>query len=428
MSVLVLGAGLSGLCLAYHLKSKSILIEARDRPGGLCKSHDLNGIKYDIGPHILFSKDKKALAFLTSLSATNKIRRSNRIIYKGRLVKYPFENDLSSLPESDRVGCLNHFLNNPYEGYEASNMLQFFLKTFGQGITKAYLQPYNEKIWKYDPSYMDTQMVERIPKPPKEDIIASAKGEQTEGYTHQLIFDYPVSGAIESLIDSLVKKTEKKSDLVLGAQIKKIEGRRGNWTVKTDKKEFSAKTLVNTMPLPELFRYIGAEPKVREALKNLRFNSICIVAALTRKHSMADHFAYYVPDSGIIFHRLSNISYLGKNYGLNGQSLLLAEITYRKGSEISSMSDKQIRLKVLSGLKKLDIMEPEDLIDIRVRHFKYAYVIYDLKHRKNVDTILKYLRRKGIYCLGRFAEFEYHNMDDVAKNSKKLAEAIDGQG
>ena len=51
-------------------------------------------------------------------------------------------------------------------------MLQFFLKTFGEGITKTYLQPYNEKIWKYDPSFMDVQMVERIPKPPKEDVMS----------------------------------------------------------------------------------------------------------------------------------------------------------------------------------------------------------------------------------------------------------------
>ena len=62
------------------------------------------------------------------------------------------------------------------------------MKTFGEGITRLFLQPYNEKIWKYDSSCLDTQMVERIPKPPKEDVIKSAKGIPTEGYTHQLYF------------------------------------------------------------------------------------------------------------------------------------------------------------------------------------------------------------------------------------------------
>ena len=99
----------------------------------------------------------------------DKIRRSNRILHKKRFVQYPFENDLSKLPPEDLDYCVNGFLHNPYENYNAQNMLQFFLKTFGEGITNTYLRPYNEKIWKFDPSFMDTQMVNRIPKPPKED-------------------------------------------------------------------------------------------------------------------------------------------------------------------------------------------------------------------------------------------------------------------
>ena len=70
-------------------------------------------------------------------------------------------------------------------------MLQFFFKIFGEGITKTYLEPYNQKIWKFEPSFMDTQMVERIPKPPKIDIINSARGKKLEGYKHQLYFHYP---------------------------------------------------------------------------------------------------------------------------------------------------------------------------------------------------------------------------------------------
>ena len=34
-------------------------------------------------------------------------------------------------------------------------------------------------------------MVDRIPRPPDDDIIKSAKGIDTEGYKHQLYFHYP---------------------------------------------------------------------------------------------------------------------------------------------------------------------------------------------------------------------------------------------
>ena len=89
-------------------------------------------------------------------------------------------------------------------------MLQFFLKNFGEGITRTYLEPYNRKIWKFDPTFMDTQMVERIPKPPKQDIIKSAKGINTEGYKHQLYFHYPIKNGIQSLFDSYEKTLDKK--------------------------------------------------------------------------------------------------------------------------------------------------------------------------------------------------------------------------
>ena len=41
-------------------------------------------------------------------------------------------------------------------------------------MTDTYLRPYNAKIWKYDPAFLDLQMVGRIPKPPAEDILSGA--------------------------------------------------------------------------------------------------------------------------------------------------------------------------------------------------------------------------------------------------------------
>ena len=210
MDTIILGAGLAGLSLASYLDQESLIIEKNESIGGLCRSFSLNQIFYDIGPHILFSKNKTVLNHVTNLIDTNQIKRSNQIMFKNKLIKYPFENDLYHLPEKDRDYCLEAYLNNPYEEKEATNMLDFFLKTFGEGITKLYLEPYNQKIWKYDPKKLDTQMVERIPKPPKEDVIKSAKGIPTEGYTHQLHFHYPKKGGVQALIQAFEKKSKNK--------------------------------------------------------------------------------------------------------------------------------------------------------------------------------------------------------------------------
>ena len=62
MKLTILGAGLSGLSLAYFLQGRDDIeeiniIEKDDDIAGLCRSIRKDGYTYDIGPHILFSKD-----------------------------------------------------------------------------------------------------------------------------------------------------------------------------------------------------------------------------------------------------------------------------------------------------------------------------------------------------------------------------------
>jgi len=56
----ILGGGLAGLSLAYFLESyrKICILEKNEVPGGLLRSFKKNEINYDIGPHIIFSKNK----------------------------------------------------------------------------------------------------------------------------------------------------------------------------------------------------------------------------------------------------------------------------------------------------------------------------------------------------------------------------------
>jgi protoporphyrinogen oxidase len=55
---------------------------------------------------------------------------------------------------------------------------------------------------------------------------------------------------------------------------------------------------------------------------------------------------------------------------------------------------------------------------------KYAYVIYDKDYLKNVGIVKNYLEKLGIILCGRFAEFEYLNMDACIQRGRSLAEKI----
>ena len=428
--IAILGGGVAGLSLASFIDRQTLVLESEDVVGGLSRSFVMNGIAYDIGPHILFSKNKQVLDMHTTMIETNRIRRSNKVLYKGRYVKYPFENDLAALEPDERDYCLKEFLSNPYESYKPANMLQFFLSTFGEGITRLYLQPYNEKIWKFDPAYMDTQMVERIPKPPAEDVIKSAKGIPTEGYTHQLYFHYPKAGGFQTLVNAYRDRVLAKGHSVhTGVRIKKLQPTESGWVVQTADGPIEARHLINCMPLHELFKLLEAPEDVIQHLNALRYNSIYVVMVQLKKDKVGDHLGIYVPDKGTIFHRFTRLNFLGDNYKLpNDQSTLMVDVTFRPGSHLASLPQTQIVEQVVQGLVAHKLIEAEDIIDTSIRYAPYAYVIYDLDHRRNADFVLNHLRGRGIPSAGRFAQFEYLNTDGVVEQTLKLAQHVNSDG
>ena len=419
----ILGGGVSSLAFSHFYEKKVSIIEKESTLGGLCRSFiDDDGVAWDIGPHITFSKNQEILEFIISLTDMNELKRSNRIIHDGRFIKYPFENDLSSLSDKDRDYCLNTFLDNPYENYPSTNMLEFFYEIFGEGITRLFLEPYNRKIWKYETSFMDKQMVERIPKPPPEDIIASAKGEQTEGYLHQLYFHYPEKGGFQTIVNSLAEKIENKAEVSLENKIVGIN-LSNDIEIVTDKQKFNFDKIISTIPIHELLPIINPKPpsEIMEALSKLKYNSIHITCLKVKGDWLGDNFAITIADPDIIFHRLSRLNFLGEHYAQRGYTNIMVETTFRKGLK-EDLDHTTLEDKIIKDLKSLDIVNVEKIENIFTNTFKYAYVIYDQDHRKNTDLVLDYLRSVNITPLGRFGTFEYINSDKAIELAKELAE------
>lgn len=309
-------------------------------------------------------------------------------------------------------------------------MLQYFLKTFGEGITNIYLKPYNEKIWKFDPAFMDTQMIERIPKPPREDIIKSAKGVSTEGYLHQLYFYYPQQDGINSLIKSFVNQFNRKVSITADSNVVELQRIKNKWKTKTDKGVSGEYDLIiSTIPVQSLAGIYKSDiPKeIIESVNDLKYNSIIIAIINVKKDNLGSNFVVMIPDKDIISHRVSKLNFLGDCYGAkDGSNTLLVEITYSKDSLIEKMSSNDLKRKIIEGLEKVQFIDKHEHINfMETRKFEYAYVIYDLHHKKSINLIRNYFDNQGIRLCGRFGEFEYLNMDAVIRHAKNLSIEIE---
>jgi protoporphyrinogen oxidase len=424
MKIGILGGGLTGLSLSYFIQSESEVIERDSVCGGLCRTFSKNDFYYDYGGHIIFSKDEEILKFMVSVLGDNveKHFRNNKVLYKKCFVKYPFENGLSEIPKLDTYECLYYYLNNSYP--KPSNFKEWVYYTFGKGIAEKYLIPYNEKIWKSDLETIGLDWVERIPKPPMEDILKSAIGIETEGYTHQLYFYYPIWGGIQGLIEAIRKKVPRVTN---NFEVKKITRRNDTWIVSngTDEKIFDM--IISTIPIFHLLDALENVPDhIKNAAKKLQYNSLIVVMVGVNVDQLSDKTAVYVPDTKHLFHRICFNKYFSKNLVPKGKSSVMAEITANIGDEIWDMSDQEIINDVVDSLTEEGFIKKADVCETDIRRTQYAYIIPDLDYSQNLNLIRDYLSEMGIELCGRFSEYKYLNMDACIRSAMDLAKKING--
>ena len=92
---------------------------------------------------------------------------------------------------------------------------------------------------------------------------------------------------------------------------------------------------------------------------------------------------------------------------------------------ISRLTNSEIQSKIYEGLNKLKFCKTKkDINFIEIKKFKYAYVIYDLNHRKNVDYIIKYFNSLNIHNAGRLGSWEYFEFRSSNLSIKRISKQI----
>jgi len=424
----ILGGGLTGLTLArllHERNEKVIVLEAGPQIGGLCRSRTTEGFTFDTGgSHIIFSRDQEVLAFMRRMIGGNEQRndRNTRIFYKGGFVKYPFENGLYQLPPEDRFFCINSFIKNLIavekgEIPHPKNFRDWIYYTFGAGIAECYMVPYNEKIWKYPTEKMSLHWVDgRIPRPPVEDIIKAAIGIETEGYTHQAVFSYPLEGGIEALVRAIAAPVEPF--IRTGFRVTSLKKEGKIWQIGDGTETITADRVISTIPVQHLLPCLeDVPPAVKKACDTLVYNSlVCVNVGI--RGDLPPISWMYVPDKGLgMTNRLSFPSNFSRNAAPPGCSAILAEITHQPGDEVGGMTDRELTGEVLRMLASMKICTPDQVVFTSVERQTFAYVVYDLAYQENIRAIRDFCRSRDIPLVGRFAQFEYLNMDGVIRSA-----------
>jgi protoporphyrinogen oxidase len=419
--MVILGAGLAGLSAAYH--GGGIIYEKEKSIGGTCRAFFDKGYTFDLGIHVLHTKNPYVLNLLSKKKNLGlKSRRRSAWIYSyGALTKYPFQANTFGLPKDIIRECVYGFI----EASEKSkcrygNYEDWVYSAFGRGIADNFYLPYSEKFWTVKASELTTDWLgARVPRPRLKQVIAGAISLQKEEFGPNMLFQYPDSGGIQKITEALIRPDARillgKAAVSLHPQEKLVRFSDGSYVYYDN--------LISTLPLPELFNIIKGVPQpVQEAVKGLRHNSVlCVNLGIGREDIGPYHWIYY-PEEKISFFRIGFPKNFSGRTVPPGQSSVQAEISYSKKRPIRY---RDIVDKVIRDLIKTRVLKAKDKTKlISVKDIKYAYIIYDHERLSNLRAINKFLRKYNIYTAGRYGRWEYLWMDEAILSGKNILKEV----
>jgi protoporphyrinogen oxidase len=171
------------------------------------------------------------------------------------------------------------------------------------------------------------------------------------------------------------------------------------------------------MPIQHLLPCLEkVPPEVKDAAAALKYNSL-ICVNIGMKGAVPDFSWVYVPDPAVgMANRISFPSHYSRSVAPPGCSAVLAEITHQPDDEVTAMTDAELIQEVTGMLEKMQILTRDQIVCSSVERQPFAYVVYDLDYLKNIAAVKEYCEGFGIPLVGRFAQFEYLNMDGCIRS------------
>jgi len=415
MKVVIIGAGFAGLSAASRLKKDYIVLEKNSRPGGLCRSEHVNGFTFDYTGHFLHLRNSEAEKFILKAAGKKlrKIQRKAFIYSRGVYTKYPYQANNYGLPPEVIEENLAGFIKAKLAKQKSpGNFKEWVMSTFGEGIAKNFMLPYNSKLWQFPLDRLTIEWMGRfVPSPSINDVLEGILPKGKTGAGYNASFYYPKRGGIETVIKGIYSGV--KDNVMLNAGVRRIDLK--NRVVYYGGKKIKYKKIISTMPLNSLLKICG-DKKLVHASKKLKAASVYSLNVGFKPGRKTGRHWVYVPEEKYPFYRTGFFHEVSRPNAPKGYGSVFAEVSFRK------TPPKNIKNRVITGLLKMGVIKSKR--DIKVVYpmvLKDAYVIYDKEREKVLPAVVKKLKSAGIVTAGRWGKWEYSSMEDAVLDGFRAA-------
>ncbi len=437
MRVGIIGAGPAGLSAAYELAANgvSVIVFEQDAlfVGGISRTVEYKGYRFDIGGHRFFSKSPEIEKFWSELLGDDLLTRQrlSRIFYGGKFYDYPLKagNAFRNMGLLNTVTCIADYAKA--KTFPKSKVVSFedwVVNNFGEKLYRMFFKTYTEKVWGVD----------------CKDISADWAGQRIKGLTLGSAIKNalwpqrsPDKGVIKTLIDEFRyprlgpgmlwervrdEVVQHRGEVRMGQKVveivcrgskavevitQSVDGRRDSVTIDA---------LISSMPMRSLVRALGsaATPSVQTAAEALKYRDFLTVALILDERKVSDDNWIYIHDPNVKVGRIQNF----KNWSPfmvpdQEKTCLGMEYFCFEGDGLWSSSDHDLLALGESELRSIGLLKNQRVLDGTVVRVPKAYPVYDDSYQRNVKTIVDELSgiASNIQLVGRNGMHRYNNQD-----------------
>jgi len=447
-----MGAGPAGLTAAYELLKRDVPVTVVEKDpvqvGGLARTVEHKGYRFDIGGHRFFSKNDEVEELWTEILGDDLLTRGrlSRIYYRGRFFAYPIQafNALWNLGPVEAILCLTSYARAKLRPIKNPRTLEDWVRNqFGWRLYTIFFKTYTEKVWGISTRELSADWAaQRIKSLDLWVVIRSAllpsrKPKKRGEIVTTLIdrFRYPRLGPGQMWQKVADISAAKGHPVLLGSSVTRINHADGAVvSVETARAGGGTEThegtdFISSIPIRELVERLDppAPEPVRKAAGALGYRDFISIALMIDRASVFPDNWIYIHDPGVRVGRIQNF----KNWSPDmvpdqGKTCLGLEYFCFEGDGLWTSSDAELVALAKKELAQLGICSPGEVFDGVVVRQQKAYPVYDDSYQANVAVVRDYLARSlpNLHLAGRNGMHKYNNQDHSMMTALLVARKI----
>jgi len=453
--IAIIGAGPAGLTSAYLLSKSGHKVTVIEKDphyvGGISRTVEHEGFRFDIGGHRFFSKSKEVVDLWNEILPDDFIQRPrmSRIYYEGKFYSYPLRafEALWNLGIFRSTLCMMSYAKaKAFPNRNVRSFQDWVVNQFGHKLFSIFFKTYTEKVWGMPCDEMSADWAAQRIKG------LSLWGAVTDGLKRSLgLNKKPNDGMATKTLLETFRYPRLGPGMMWEAARDHVRGygnhvlmdhalesfsqdpATGKWTVvsKTGSGEtvtITADHVISSAPMRELAQRLEPKPQTIVEAERLSYRDFLTVALMIRSEDLFPDNWIYIHDSKVLVGRVQNFRSWSPEM-VPDENIACVGLEYFcfEGDNLWSSPDADLIELAKKEMAILGLCKPEDVVGGAVVRQEKAYPVYDDEYADNVAAMRKELEDKypTLHMVGRNGMHRYNNQDHAMMTAMLTARNIE---